>query len=589
MPQPKNFVFRLIRSINDKLISKPFSDSYYEACLSSECRVIAEYLGTSLEEATMFSAIFILWMVNKSSWIDIEKIAKHLHCDVLDIYEKSITIQSLTIKKIIYVEGRDTSPGSKGDIIYGVSPWISKAILSDKEPTKPACDEHKKTFTDFVMDVTTICDDSRTTKNNIREDIVMLQTEDYENEYSEFREIQAIKQNIPLINHRTIIYNIMRVYIENDSTDLRIYDILCNVYGRRGRSVTETQMFVGGTHPLQNDGFVATKVNDFSKQPLKLTDKTKNLFPKHKDLFKDKNGSNNKGSNNKRGNRGRDFDSEPSPSLIDPCDIVQKNLYYGGETEQMLTSLANILQDDNYNNLCKKLSDKSMPSGVAVLLHGFPGTGKTEFVNQLAKATNRKIFKVDISKTKTMWFGESEKLIKKVFDDYRDCCDNEDIKPILLFNECDGVLSKRIEAGFSSCAQTENAIQNIILEEIEHLDGILFATTNLTTNLDAAFERRFLFKVFFEKPTVMAKTFIWQDNITYLTDDEATQLAEDFDFSGGEISNVARRVTIQELLKGCDRLPLSEIIKICKTEKLNNKSSCRPIGFTAANNFLHAV
>lgn len=41
----------------------------------------------------------------------------------------------------------------------------------------------------------------------------------------------------------------------------------------------------------------------------------------------------------------------------------------------------------------------------------------------------------------------------------------------------------------------ENSIQNIILQEIEQLDGILIATTNLAENMDKAFERRFLYKI----------------------------------------------------------------------------------------------
>ena len=66
------------------------------------------------------------------------------------------------------------------------------------------------------------------------------------------------------------------------------------------------------------------------------------------------------------------------------------------------------------------------------------------------------------------------------------------VKPILLFNEADAVFSKRKDVNNGNVAQTENAIQNIILEEMENLDGILIATTNLADNLDGAFERRFV-------------------------------------------------------------------------------------------------
>ena len=116
---------------------------------------------------------------------------------------------------------------------------------------------------------------------------------------------------------------------------------------------------------------------------------------------------------------------------------------------------------------------------------------------------------IDISTTKSAWFGESEKKIKEVFTDYKELCNKmKKLKcgrnPILLFNECDAVFSKRKDISYSNTAQTENSIQNIILEEMENLEGILIATTNLTDNLGPAFERRFLFKIQFENPSVEA-------------------------------------------------------------------------------------
>ena len=107
-----------------------------------------------------------------------------------------------------------------------------------------------------------------------------------------------------------------------------------------------------------------------------------------------------------------------------------------------------------------------------------------------------------------------EKKIKEVFTDYKELCNKmKKLKcgrtPILLFNECDAVFSKRKDISYSNTAQTENSIQNIILEEMENLEGILIASTNLTDNLDPAFERRFLFKIQFENPSVEAKKAIW--------------------------------------------------------------------------------
>ena len=103
--------------------------------------------------------------------------------------------------------------------------------------------------------------------------------------------------------------------------------------------------------------------------------------------------------------------------------------------------------------------------------------------------------RVDVDKIKSCWVGESEKNIKKLFDSYRAKCNNAELAPILLFNEADAVLGIRMEGAQTAVNKMENSIQNIILQEMETLEGIMIATTNLTSNLDKAFERRFLYKI----------------------------------------------------------------------------------------------
>lgn len=67
-----------------------------------------------------------------------------------------------------------------------------------------------------------------------------------------------------------------------------------------------------------------------------------------------------------------------------------------------------------------------------------------------------------------------------------------------------------MEGATRAIDKMENSIQNIILEEMESLEGIMIATTNLTTNLDKAFERRFLYKIEFSRPDVEVRSQIWQ-------------------------------------------------------------------------------
>ena len=142
------------------------------------------------------------------------------------------------------------------------------------------------------------------------------------------------------------------------------------------------------------------------------------------------------------------------------------------------------------------------------------------------------------------------------------------------FNEGDAILSKRITNVERSVDQMNNSLQNILLEEMENLNGIMIVTTNLTTNLDSAFERRFIYKIQFDKPGKEVKARIWKSMIDELNDHDSNLLAEMFDVSGGEIENIARKATMEYVLTGIK--PDFEMLKsFAAEEKL--KTTSRPI------------
>ena len=269
-------------------------------------------------------------------------------------------------------------------------------------------------------------------------------------------------------------------------------------------------------------------------------------------------------------------------NLIKTDSIKSKTLFYSQQNQKEIDRLKNALQEEKLKGIQKRLQDDGLPIGVAVLLYGAPGTGKTESVMQIAKETGRSIVHVDIAEAKSAWFGESEKRIKKIFTSYKNACEiakkKGELMPILLFNEADALISKRKEVTSGNCAQTENAMQNIILEELENLQGIFIATTNLATNMDTAFERRFLFKIKFENPSTEAKTSIWMNKLSWLNKDQATQFAKDYDFSGGQIDNIVRKVAMNEVITG-ERPGISEINDMCKTEKIENPDGAKRMGF----------
>ncbi len=267
-------------------------------------------------------------------------------------------------------------------------------------------------------------------------------------------------------------------------------------------------------------------------------------------------------------------------NIIEPSKIFAKALYFNDSEAKQLEILKRLLLEDNFKEAQKRLEEKGLPKGITALLHGSPGTGKTETVFQIAKETNREIVKVDISQSKSMWFGESEKIIKRIFTNYKSYAKDCEQKPILLFNEADAIIGKRKEIGTSNVDQTENTIQNILLEELENFDGIFLATTNLVKNLDTAFERRFLFKIEFKKPETFVKAKIWNSKLPFLSSSECNTLANQFDFSGGQIDNIIRKNEIFEIIHGVS-VDFKNIVEFCNSELLLKNNSVK-VGFTKA-------
>ncbi|MBR4988322.1 MAG: AAA family ATPase [Bacteroidaceae bacterium] len=266
-------------------------------------------------------------------------------------------------------------------------------------------------------------------------------------------------------------------------------------------------------------------------------------------------------------------------NLLQPQQLTAKELFYPTAISNKIDELTKFFTQEHYLQVRERMSARGFRGGFACLFYGGPGTGKTETVYQLARRTGREIMVVDVPQIKSKWVGDSEKNIKALFDRYRELVKRRELAPILLFNEADAIISTRKSGAQNAVDKMENAIQNIILQEMETLDGIMIATTNLQENLDNAFERRFLYKIKFEKPDAAVRSKIWQQMIPELSENDATTLAAAHDLSGGQIENVARKHSINVVLHGEQENPLQSLLAECAAEHLNNKEQHRRIGF----------
>ena len=352
------------------------------------------------------------------------------------------------------------------------------------------------------------------------------------------------------------------LFVNNNDDNIGYHDLEF-MYGREERRLWKRikGYLYEGSHCLLNAKMIEyNNDNGFvNRESFKMTQQAK------QDLFSELNLST-MSENKKKGD------------VLKAEDIVEKKLFYETLIQSQITELGKLLDDSQYRVIRSRLKESGFRCGFTCLFYGEPGTGKTETVLQLARQAGRDIMQVNISEIKSMWVGESEKNIKQIFDTYRKKVEEFKITPILLFNEADAIIGKRQEGAERAVDKMENTIQNIILQEMETLDGILIATTNLAQNMDKAFERRFLYKVHFTKPTLEARASIWHEMIPVLSEDESRSLASKYDFSGGQIENIARHYTIDSILHGTSENVLETLSRHCDNERLDSKGH-RTIGF----------
>ena len=345
----------------------------------------------------------------------------------------------------------------------------------------------------------------------------------------------------------------------NDDNDIR-FNQMENVFYSIADFTTAKGELRSGTHKLQKKKLVEHRCDDgiANTTQYKLTEEAK------RDLLAELKIT---------------ATEEHFADVIESDKLMPKTMFYTETVQHQVEELNRFFEPEQYAKIRERMQQRGFRQGFTCLFHGGPGTGKTETVYQLARLTGRSIMTVDVPSIKSKWVGDSEKNIKALFDRYRSLVQRADKAPILLFNEADAIIGIRKAGAEDAVDKMENTIQNIILQEMETLDGIMIATTNLTENLDSAFERRFLYKIRFDKPDATVRCKIWQQMIPELNASDAAILAEHFDFSGGQIENVARKHAINSILYGTADEMLPVLESYCRCEQLNNGVMRKSIGF----------
>ncbi|PLY08766.1 MAG: AAA family ATPase [Arcobacter sp.] len=235
-------------------------------------------------------------------------------------------------------------------------------------------------------------------------------------------------------------------------------------------------------------------------------------------------------------------------------DKTMEDVVLNPKTRETLDALLQQVDKKVINRL-KEWGIKDRKKGIdaRIIFYGVAGTGKTLTALALAKSLKRQVLAFDCSKILSMYVGESEKNVRKIFETYVDIRDKTKSEPILLLNEADQFLSSRVTESTSGSDKMHNQMQNIFLEQIERFDGILIATTNLLESLDKAFSRRFNYKIEFVKPNKVQRLELWKkllpENIPLDSDFDMEKISE-VELTGGQIElvikNTAYKVAVMD-------------------------------------------
>ena len=253
------------------------------------------------------------------------------------------------------------------------------------------------------------------------------------------------------------------------------------------------------------------------------------------------------------------------------------------KTREVLDTVIKQINKDVFAKLkAWGIKDKRKGIDARIIFYGSPGTGKTMTAVSLAKTLKRPILSFDCSKILSMYVGESEKNVRKIFDDFKILSKKAKVDPILLLNEADQFLSSRTEGAGSSADKMHNQMQNIFLEQIEQFEGILIATTNLLENIDKAFSRRFNYKIEFKKPSKKERKRLWHFMLPEKADyDEVFDVEElsKYDLTGGQINLIVRNTAYKVAVRDESVFTLHDFIEEIEKELGSSFEGSKSMGF----------
>lgn len=172
----------------------------------------------------------------------------------------------------------------------------------------------------------------------------------------------------------------------------------------------------------------------------------------------------------------------PHLSLL-TTDLSWKNLVLDKETMKQVEEIRNWLKHLSSVKPGGGMNEKLKP-GYRTLFYGPPGTGKKLSAAVIGKELSIPVYRIDLSMVVSKYIGETEKNLELLF------ASAKDKDWILFFDEADALFDKRSEVkdAHDRYANQETAY---LLQRVEDYPGLVILATNMKSNIDEAFIRRF--------------------------------------------------------------------------------------------------
>jgi hypothetical protein len=211
-----------------------------------------------------------------------------------------------------------------------------------------------------------------------------------------------------------------------------------------------------------------------------------------------------------------------------------------------------------------KLRGRIRP-GYRSLFYGPPGTGKSLTATLLGKVTHMPVFRIDLSGVISKYIGETEKNLAGLFDRA------ENQGWILFFDEADSLFGKRTEMRNAN-DRSANQQVSYLLQRIEDFPGVVILASNLRSQIDEAFARRFQSMIHFPMPPFAQRLRLWEDHFRdkpyrLAPDVDLPAIARDHELSGGSIVNVLRYVCLQAVARDSMEIQAEYLLHAVRAER----------------------